>query len=275
VSFPVPDVNRDSDRRAVIPVWPKLGVSAAKRSNAYQSKSASRPGWANSSVGSPAASLASTLRVYSIRSGVQAGESVVPRDPKTSPTHPTNSSRARRMAGASVGPIDGVGGRPGAEASAARYRPYPSIALPAQTLRKRSVSESALPATPDPGEGMGYASRNRETSPNFPASPRRDSNVCPNSTRIAKSGVNDSDSTTCSIGTPLSRERLDSPLEDHASNAASFATTWTNAGDPASSPWNSPNCHWRASIHSGSRIRAARPSETVLSDRGRGSSRFQ
>ena len=38
--------------------------------------------------------------------------------------------------------------------------------------------------------------------------------------------------------------------------AAALARTRACTGDPASSPWNSPSCHWRVSCHSGSNRRA-------------------
>src|SRR5438552_2043927 len=45
-------------------------------------------------------------------------------------------------------------------------------------------------------------------------------------------------------------------------------------GEPASSPRNSPICHWRVSSHSASRT-SARSARSNLSARGRPSSRFQ
>src|SRR5215470_9854028 len=38
--------------------------------------------------------------------------------------------------------------------------------------------------------------------------------------------------------------------------SALVARTRAATGDPASSPWNSPSCHWRASSQSGSKRRA-------------------
>src|SRR5207302_11447540 len=56
--------------------------------------------------------------------------------------------------------------------------------------------------------------------------------------------------------------------------ADSRVVTCTYAGEHASSPRNSPSCHWRLRNHTASRTGAARglSSETL---RGRGSSRFQ
>ncbi len=45
-------------------------------------------------------------------------------------------------------------------------------------------------------------------------------------------------------------------------------------GVPPSSAWNSPTCHWRASSHSASAVRAARPAATSLPG-GAGSMRDQ
>src|SRR5207245_6871252 len=54
-----------------------------------------------------------------------------------------------------------------------------------------------------------------------------------------------------------------------------FVAIRTFAGDPASSPRNSPICHCRVSIQTGSRTLAASVSLTEPGERGRGSSRFQ
>ena len=135
----------------------------------------------------------------------------------------------------------------------------------------RSVSASGSPGTDASAIGNLAANAGRKPGTVCSTSSRsryRDACIC----SVSSNGAG-SRSTRVSIGTAGSYAATSVPIRSVASGAERTPSA-TSIGEAASSPWNSPNCHWRVRNHRGSRTSARRlRSKSVM--RGRPSRRFQ
>ena len=164
-------------------------------------------------------------------------------------------------------------GIPGAAARAAVSAARPSVARPPQTRASRTSAGSRRSATEswserrhreraaqgvDDGRGVGRDGRSRAApgpararprcaGRGWPAPPRRPPPAAPRRPVAA--------------GRPAPDVQLSS-VDDRRVSVV-------NAGEAASSPWNSPSCHCRVRNHSGSRTAAARPGREAVRPRAR------
>ena len=126
------------------------------------------------------------------------------------------------------------------------------------------------------GDPVGHAQRARKAccTWGFAVSARAQRTPPSSRSRGSAAGSAGSRSTSSSSGPPARSHGCQSLPEPgrQASSRWVEAATSTMAGDPESSPRNSPSCHWRARNHSGSCTRAASPSSMPPS-RGVGSNR--